>query len=84
MKIYNIKLDLNNYSPMMVRRWHKHSLEQFLERNNIKVNSSNVDSNTVLTIVATEEYDGHLASCILTSDKVFIKDAEITEVLNDQ
>ena len=79
MKTYVLKLNLNDYTPLMVRKFYKDEVERFLTRREFEILTSVIDSNTVWELRFNEKYDGHLASALLANDNRIIDDAIIIE-----
>lgn len=79
MKTYVLKLNLNDYTPLVVRRFYKGEVESFFTRHEFEILTSVIDSNTVWELRFNEKYDGHLASALLANDTRIIDDATIIE-----
>ena len=79
MKTYVLKLDLNDYTPLMVRKFYKEEMERFFTRREFEILTSVIDTNTVWELRFKEQYDGHLASALLANDNHILENAKITE-----
>ena len=79
MKTYVLILNLNDYTPLMVRKFYKDEVERFLTRREFEILTSSIDANTIWKLRFKEKYDGHLASALLANDNGIIENVKIIE-----
>ena len=79
MKTYILKLNLMEYTPNMVRKFHKEEVERFFDRREFEILTSIVGENAVWELRFKEQYDGHLANTLLLNDNLIIEHAHIIE-----
>jgi hypothetical protein len=79
MKTYVLILNLNDYTPLMVRKFYKEEVERFFTRREFEILTSVIDANTVWELRFNEKYDGHLVNALLANDNHIVENAKIIE-----